>query len=73
MINFDPKSGEWTDDTSMALCLAENLIEHLAVDPVVDAVRAAADNTGCGLWRTWTLRHMQIELALQRGQGAGDA
>ena len=25
---FDMKPGEWTDDTSMALCLAESIIEH---------------------------------------------
>src|SRR5215467_3362480 len=26
--------GEWTDDTSMALCLAESLIEKRAFDPI---------------------------------------
>ncbi len=31
---FDLKPGEWTDDTSMALCLAESLIEHPTFDPV---------------------------------------
>src|SRR5258707_14198403 len=29
---FHLKPGEWTDDTSMALCLAESLIEKRAVD-----------------------------------------
>ena len=28
------KPGQWTDDTSMALCLAESLIESLGFDPV---------------------------------------
>lgn len=31
---FDLKPGEWTDDTSMALCLAESLIEKRGFDPV---------------------------------------
>ena len=31
---FELKPGEWTDDTSMALCLAESLIERQAFDPV---------------------------------------
>jgi len=31
---FDLKPGEWTDDTSMALCLAESLIETGGFDPV---------------------------------------
>lgn len=31
---FDLKPGEWTDDTSMALCLAESLLECGAFDPV---------------------------------------
>ncbi len=30
---FGLKAGEWTDDTSMALCLAESLIEKLGFDP----------------------------------------
>jgi ADP-ribosyl-[dinitrogen reductase] hydrolase len=30
---FGLKPGEWTDDTSMALCLAESLIEKRAFDP----------------------------------------
>jgi ADP-ribosyl-[dinitrogen reductase] hydrolase len=30
---FNLKSGEWTDDTSMALCLAESLIERKGFDP----------------------------------------
>ena len=28
------KPGEWTDDTSMALCLAESLVEKRAFDPI---------------------------------------
>jgi ADP-ribosylglycohydrolase len=31
---FCLKPGEWTDDTSMALCLAESLIERKGFDPV---------------------------------------
>jgi ADP-ribosyl-[dinitrogen reductase] hydrolase len=31
---FHLKPGEWTDDTSMALCLAESLIEQQRFDPV---------------------------------------
>jgi len=31
---FHLKPGEWTDDTSMALCLAESLIERHAFDPI---------------------------------------
>lgn len=31
---FDLKPGQWTDDTSMALCLAESLVERGRLDPV---------------------------------------
>lgn len=31
---FGLKAGEWTDDTSMALCLADSLIEKRAFDPI---------------------------------------
>src|SRR5450755_4687570 len=31
---FQLAAGEWTDDTSMALCLAESLIEKRGFDPV---------------------------------------
>src|SRR5450755_560510 len=31
---FQLAAGEWTDDTSMALCLAESLIERKGFDPV---------------------------------------
>lgn len=31
---FNLKPGQWTDDTSMALCLAESLIEKKGFDPV---------------------------------------
>jgi len=31
---FNLKPGEWTDDTSMALCLAESLVTKQAFDPV---------------------------------------
>jgi ADP-ribosyl-[dinitrogen reductase] hydrolase len=32
--HFNLHPGEWTDDTSMALCLAESLVEHEGFDPV---------------------------------------
>ncbi len=31
---FHLKAGQWTDDTSMALCLAESLIERSTFDPI---------------------------------------
>ena len=31
---FGLKPGQWTDDTSMALCLAESLVECRGFDPV---------------------------------------
>src|SRR5215207_5819100 len=31
---FDLKPGEWTDDTSMALCLAESLVTRREFDPI---------------------------------------
>lgn len=36
---FNLKPGEWTDDTSMALCLAESLIESNEFDPVDQLAR----------------------------------
>jgi ADP-ribosyl-[dinitrogen reductase] hydrolase len=30
---FGLKAGQWTDDTSMALCLAESLVERGGFDP----------------------------------------
>ena len=30
---FGLAPGEWTDDTSMALCLAESILERGAIDP----------------------------------------
>jgi ADP-ribosyl-[dinitrogen reductase] hydrolase len=36
---FDLRPGEWTDDTSMALCLAESLIERRGFDAVDQLVR----------------------------------
>ena len=42
---FDLKAGEWTDDTSMALCLAESLIAKQAFDPVHQL------ETYCRWWR----------------------
>ena len=36
---FRLQAGEWTDDTSMALCLAESLIERQAFDPIDQLAR----------------------------------
>jgi ADP-ribosyl-[dinitrogen reductase] hydrolase len=36
---FHLKPGEWTDDTSMALCLAESLIERQGFDPIDQLAR----------------------------------
>lgn len=36
---FDLKPGEWTDDTSMALCLAESLVEAQGFDPIDQLTR----------------------------------
>lgn len=30
---FDLRAGQWTDDTSMALCLAESLVRNAGFDP----------------------------------------
>jgi ADP-ribosylglycohydrolase len=42
---FDLKPGQWTDDTSMALCLAESLIAKQGFDPVHQL------ETYCRWWR----------------------
>lgn len=36
---FNLKPGEWTDDTSMALCLAESLLETGRFDPLDQSER----------------------------------
>ena len=36
---FNLAPGEWTDDTSMALCLAESLVEKKAFDPIDQLAR----------------------------------
>ena len=36
---FNLQPGQWTDDTSMALCLAESLIECRGFDPVDQLTR----------------------------------
>ena len=36
---YELKPGQWTDDTSMALCLAESLIEKRGFDPVDQLTR----------------------------------
>jgi ADP-ribosylglycohydrolase len=42
---FDLKPGEWTDDTSMALCLAESLVTKREFDPIHQL------ETYCRWWR----------------------
>lgn len=39
---FNLKRGEWTDDTSMALCLAQSLIESKGFD-AIDQMRRYCD------------------------------
>ena len=36
---FDLAPGQWTDDTALALCLAESLVERGAVDPLDQIAR----------------------------------
>ena len=36
---FHLKPGQWTDDTSLALCLAESLVERKCFDPVDQLAR----------------------------------
>ncbi|MFL6601879.1 MAG: ADP-ribosylglycohydrolase family protein [Steroidobacteraceae bacterium] len=43
---FDLKPGQWTDDTSMALCLAESLVRKGAFDPADQMTRYVN-------WWTW--------------------
>jgi ADP-ribosylglycohydrolase len=43
---FDLQPGQWIDDTSLALCLAESLIERNGFDPVDQLTRY------CRWWRT---------------------
>ena len=42
---FNLKPGQWTDDTSMALCLAESLVECKSFDPIDQLMRY------CRWWR----------------------
>ena len=52
---FSLQPGEWTDDTSMALCLAESLLERGGFDPIdqltplcaVEARRAQQQQRRC--------------------------
>src|SRR4051812_46076768 len=46
---FHLRSGEWTDDTSLALCLAESLVSRRGFDPVHQL------ETYCQWWRTGRL------------------
>lgn len=39
--SFQLKSGQWTDDTSMALCLATSLIEQRGFNPIDQLDRCA--------------------------------
>ncbi len=72
---FGLKPGEWTDDTSMALCLAESLIECRGFDPV-DQLRRYVR-----WWRTGHLSStgtcfdigMTTSTALRRFEKTGEA
>ena len=58
---FHLKPGEWTDDTSMALCLAESLIESKGFD-ALDQMRRYCR------WRmkaTWESNRYAVRLRLQ--------
>mgnify|MGYP003832546469 CR=1 FL=1 len=33
---FDLEPGQWTDDTSLALCLSQSLIEKQGFDPLIN-------------------------------------
>ena len=41
---FGLRPGEWTDDTSMALCLAASLVERRGFDPADQMERQSAGN-----------------------------
>jgi ADP-ribosyl-[dinitrogen reductase] hydrolase len=45
---FDLKPGEWTDDTSMALCLAESLIEKRGFDAKDQMDQPRISSVSCG-------------------------
>ena len=45
---FHLKPGEWTDDTSMALCLAESLIEKRDFDLKDQMDQPGISNVSCG-------------------------
>ena len=65
---FSLPPGAWTDDTSMALCLAESLVERRTFDPV-DQLRALRPLVPRGLLvqHRALLRHRQRDA---RGAGA---
>jgi ADP-ribosylglycohydrolase len=71
---FELKPGQWTDDTSMALCLAESLIEQRGFDPVDQLARY------CQWYRTGYLSStgkclgigMIIREALEKFEHSGD-
>ena len=48
---FGLTPGEWTDDTSMALCLAESLIERPTFDPVDQPLHPAIDEIARGSFK----------------------
>src|SRR5438046_2302543 len=55
---FGLQPGEWTDDTSMALCLAESLTERRAFDPVDQLKRYLRwSREGHLSSNGWLLRH----------------
>ncbi|MCA0913217.1 ADP-ribosylglycohydrolase family protein [Marinobacter hydrocarbonoclasticus] len=42
---FNLNPGEWTDDTSMALCLAESILETRDFDPADQMSRMSSDSS----------------------------
>lgn len=71
---FHLKAGQWTDDTSMALCLAESLITKKAFDPKDQAERYVAWMTKGHLSATGTCFDIggTVSRALREFQRTGD-
>lgn len=71
---FDLEPGQWTDDTSMALCLAESLVETRAFDPVDQMDRYLEWAQFGHLSSTGTVFDIggTVERALDRYEATGD-
>jgi ADP-ribosylglycohydrolase len=67
---FDLPRGAWSDDTSMALCLAESLIEASSFDPAIRWSVTASGSSGAIL-RTGSARHHGQHGEAPRRPGGG--